>query len=241
MSVFSDSDQSISIMGEGYATFDPTLLIGYDLRYTCDAKVQILLQNDQVQEEEEEEIAEKEEKEENSKPEFRTLRFRIFDKGGDIVGLEEIRVEILYDQDVGFFLECAVDSSAFQSIAKENNLNVNFSQFEQSLIEMIEKSIKKPEIIQLRLILGNDYNGKLIFRQTLRLRSIDVLSLQFQTAPSEFIRSQVQYRFNQMKMEAQQKVQEIETKFGRLKSKNPQFAEQIKKSVLYALSEKKKQ
>lgn len=228
-SVYSDSDQSISIMGEGYATFDPTLLIGYDLRYTCDAKVQILMRDNQ------------EEEEEKSEPEYRNLRIRIFDKGGDIVGLEEIRVEILYDRDVGFFLECAVDNNVFQNIAKENHFNVTFSQFEQSLIEMIEKSIKKPDIIHLRLTLSSDYNGKLVFRQTLRLRSIDVLSLQFQTAPSEFIRSQVQYRFNQMKMEAQQKVQEIETKFGRLKSKNPQFAEQIKKSVLFAVSTKSKQ
>lgn len=228
MSVFSDSDQSISIVGEGYATFDPTILIGYDLRFTCDAKVQILMDNGQNEEE-------------DSEPEYRTLRFRVFDKAGDVVGLEEIRVEILYDQDVGFFLECAVDNNAFQNIAKENHLNVNFSQFEQSLIEMIDKSVKKPDIICLRLILGSDYSGKLTFRQTLRLRSIDVLSLQFQSASSEFIRSQVQYRFNQMKMEAQQRVQEIETKFGRLKSKNPQFAEQIKKSVLFAVSTKSKQ
>ena len=227
MSVISDSDQSISIMEEGYATFDPTMLIGYDLRFTCDAKVQIFFENDH----EEEEI---------SDSESRTLRFRVFDKGGDVVGLEEIRVEVLSDKDVGFFLECIVDNTAFQNIVTENNLQVNFSQFEQSLIELIEKSIKKPDIIQLTLRLTNDYSGKLTFHQTLRLRSIDVFSLQFQTASSEFIRSQVQYRFNQMKMEAQQKLQEIETKFGRLKSKNPQFAEQMRRSVMFAVSTKPK-
>ncbi|KAK8895599.1 hypothetical protein M9Y10_024069 [Tritrichomonas musculus] len=234
MSVFSDSDQSISIMGEGYATFDPTMLIGYDLRFTCDSKVQISLENQENQENQEQESKE-------SDPEFRTLRFRVFDKGGEGIGLEEIRVEIFHEKDVGFFLECVIDNTGFQKIVTENNLQVNFSQFEQSLIEMIEKSVKKPDLIHLRLKLTDDYNGVLTFRQTLRLRSIDVFSLQFQTASSEFIRSQVQYRFNQMKMEAQQKVQEIETKFGRLKSKNPQFAEQMRRSVMFAVSTKPKE
>lgn len=226
MSFLNNSDQSISIMGEEYATFDPTLLIGYDLKFSIKTQVQLSTDIEQNSEEE--------------SPEIRLLCLRIFEKKGDANKLEELRIEIMDDLDVAFFLECSVDESSFQTIQANNRLQITFSQFPQSLIELFERSVKAPESIKLKLNIERDYNCVFTICQALRLRLVKVFSLDFRSSPTDFIRSQVQYRFNQLKMDAQQKSQDIETKFAKIKSKNPQFAEQLRKSIMYAVITKGK-
>ncbi|OHT08036.1 hypothetical protein TRFO_23670 [Tritrichomonas foetus] len=269
MSVFSDlSDQSLYTMGEDYATFDPTMLEGYQKVFSQEAKTTIIYCEEA--------------------PEYRNLQYRIFEKR-DIESLEEIRIEILDNKDVGFFVICVINSRDFQKLAQENSLHVEFGNFAQSIIDLINKcnndepaknnnishsnisnsshsnsnsnsknskasrnvsptsktannsksgsstssQKKSGQNYSIQLNINEDYSAKVKFLQMLRLRAVEVFSLDFESAPNEFIRAQIQHRFNQLKMEVQSRAQEFEMKFDRLKSKNPQLADQVYKTVMH--------
>ena len=219
MSFLNETDKSISLTSESYSMFDPTILEGYSFVFSQSVRTAIIFEDEQ--------------------PDFRQLEYRIFEKRNED-GLNEIKIEIMDDKEVGLLLICVLTQEEYENLIEEKNLKVDFSQFTQSLIDLImrglskqnEERAKKQDNIDIQLLLSEDYSGKLVFLQSLRLRSVEVFSLDLHPATNDFIRAQVQYRFNQMKLKIDKERSEYETKLERLKSKNPQLAEQIQRSVM---------
>ncbi|KAK8890528.1 hypothetical protein M9Y10_035305 [Tritrichomonas musculus] len=223
MSVFGESVRSASVLNEEMLVMDPTIQMDYKLVFNKEIFVNFITDQDKKENEE-------------------IVRFRIFIKGQPFQP-DEVRLEMTMDTNVCLYLECTVNSNEFNKIKQENNLRVEFSSFVPSIVDLLERSVKKSEdpkseqyLVQFKQ--GQDYGGTLIFLQKLKLRIVKVFTLNFNVSPQDFIRNQVQYRFNKIKYEYTLKETEINEHFRRISDKNPSLAKQITNDVRKILDKK---
>lgn len=215
---YANDKQSYDLVTENYTTFDPSLLAGYEIVFNREINLFFSYFND---------------KEESEK---RIVRFRILEKHES--SLEEIRMEIFSENDITFMLESVITTQTFRDLAEKNRLRIKFEDFSHSVIDLLEKSVTAPNDCQIKYQQNEDYSGRLVFMQTLRLRQLEVFSIDFVLSQDDLVRSQAQYRFNRLKMELDQKNEEYKQQLQRLEAKNPSFAKQIRKSVEFSVQQR---
>lgn len=223
MSVYAESVRSASALNEEMLVMDPTIQMDYQLLFNKEIFVNFITFQDKKENEE-------------------IVRFRIFCKGPPSQP-DEVRLEMTMDTNVCLYLECTVSSSDFSTIKQQNNLRVDFNNFVPSVVDLLERSVKKSDdpkaeqyLVQFKQ--DQDYNGTLIFLQKLKLRIVKVFALQFKVSEEDFVRKQVQYRFNKIKYEYTLKENEINEHFRRISDKNPSLAKQITNDVHKILDKK---
>ncbi|OHT07322.1 hypothetical protein TRFO_24592 [Tritrichomonas foetus] len=217
-SFYNDSFQSVSAMNEDFAAMDPTILEGYNIKFNREVKVTFLLEN-------------------GEEDEVYIVRFRIFEKSQNS-DLDEVRLEMAIDNNIGLFLECNVSASDFEKLKTENRLRVEFKDFSRSVQELLERSVKKSQECFITFKQGEDFGGELTFLQKLKLRKVNVFALHFSLSNEDFVRKQVQYRFNKIKLDLRLKDDEINTQIQRISEKNPSLAKSLQNSVTAALNKK---
>ncbi|OHS96500.1 hypothetical protein TRFO_09876 [Tritrichomonas foetus] len=212
-------ETNINAVSEDFAAMDPTILAGYKIKFDKEVKIAIAdSQNSQNEE-------------------IRIIRVRIAEKTENN-NLSEVRIELEDNLDVGFFNECTITASEFDQLQSSNRLRVNFKDFTNSIKDLLEKSVKTPESYQLIFKQDDDYGGDLTFIQSLKLRRVVVFSLHFVLSPHDFIRTQVQYRFNKVKLELKLREDEIDTKFKQVKSRSPAQEKILRSSIEGALKKR---
>lgn len=223
MSVFGESVRSASALNEQMLVEDPTMQMDYKLLFNKEIFVNFITFQDKKENEE-------------------IVRFRIFCKGSPS-NPDEVRIEMTMDTNVCLFLECTVTSDDFSTIKQQNKLRVEFNNFVPSVVDLLERSVKKSDdpkgeqyLVQFKQ--DQDYNGTLVFLQKLKLRIVEVFTLHFDVSAEDFVRKQVQYRFNKIKNEYMLKENEINEHFRRISDKNPSLAKQINNDVKKILDKK---
>lgn len=218
MSVSSDVQQIDDLVTENYATFDPSILAGYESIFNREINIQFYYPN-------------------IDEPDKRIVRIRILEKQ-EGSSLEEIRMEISSEADISFLLESVIGSEQFSSLQSMNRLRIEFSKFSRSVAELLEKSVTAPTEYEVKFEQREDYGGRLVFMQKLRLRQVEVFSIEFVLADDDLVRNQAQHRFNKLRMELAQKSNEYEQQMQRLEKKNPSLARNIRKSVEFAVQQR---
>ena len=218
MSVSSDTQQIDDLVTENYATFDPSILAGYESIFNREINLQFYYPN-------------------TTTPEKRIVRVRVLEKHeGD--ALEEVRMEISSEFDISFLLEAVIGRSQFATLQSENHLRIEFSKFSRCVTELLEKSVTASDECEVKFEQREDYGGRLVFLQKLRLRLLEVFSIDFVLADDELVRNQAQHRFNKLRMELAQKANEYEQQMQRLEAKNPSLARNIRKSVEFSVQQR---
>ena len=190
-----ESFQSVAIISDDFDSMDPTTLEGYSIRFN--KEIRVIFNNEEI-----------------------TVRFRIFERG-DNESLEEVRIEMLIDSNVGLFLVSTVTAKDFDKIKAENRLRVDFFDFTKSVIDLLERSVKHRDETFIHFEQNEDFSGDLTFSQKLKLRKVKVFGLHFEMESEDFMRKQIQFRYNRIKHEMKLKDEEINKTFHRLKEKNP--------------------
>jgi hypothetical protein len=220
MSKSGDSDQSLNLIAESYTAMDPSMLAGYRIIFNKEINLFFAYPGE-------------------TELDKRIVRFRILEKGESVDVLEEIRIEISTEKDIAFALECTIKAGDFEEIQAKNHLRIEFKGFSNSISDLLVRSVQNAKEYQVKFEQGADYGGDLIFYQTLRLRAVEVFRLTFVQSSDDFVRSNVQYRFNKLMIDLQQKTQEFDQQIGRLESRNPFLAKQIRENVEYTVKQQR--
>jgi hypothetical protein len=212
----SNPDESLSLLTENMSVFDPSVMDGFDICFNNEVPVSFRTE---------------------STAEARAIRVRVLERNSDS-GLDEVRLEITDDENISSYLVCSVSSAAYPDLAKANGLKAEFKDFSSSITSLLTRSVEKPAEYQLQFVPGEDDSGQLVFLQKLRLRSVTIFTLAFGQAAPDFVRKQVQFRFNALKVELQRKSKDYDNQMSRLDAKNPSLAKQMRQSVESAVQKK---
>jgi hypothetical protein len=203
-------DDSMALLADSRSRYDPTVCDGFTPLFNAEVKITFITPD--------------------SVPEQRVVRARIF-KREDSGIVQAIRLELTRETELKFYLVSSFDAAGFETLKKNHNLRPAFSDFPQSIKDLLTRSVTASKECQLEFRTNDGLNGDLAFIQILRLRKIDVFVLSFQPAPVEFVHRHAQYRFNSLKIEFQQVSQDYTTLTSRLEERNPHLAKQVRKSV----------
>jgi hypothetical protein len=180
---------------------------------------------------------------------LRPVRVRVLERNEGPTNAE-IRLELTEDDKVSLIRVCSISATSYKEFAAANGLKIEFAELGKSITDLLISSVEKPPQVHqtlkagsghhLRFTEGEEDRGQLFFLQKLRLRSVTILTLAFMKAPADFVRSQVQYRFNSLKVELQRKANDYNTQTSRLRQTNPSLEKQLRSTVKNLVDEKVK-
>ena len=110
-----------------------------------------------------------------------------------------IKIELSSENDIYFHFTNVIDEKKFQIIKKEQNLNINFSEFCQLLEKMCENCREYPNEYICFFILNKQGNSMLKFIKNSDFKFVELLLLEFNISPDEVIKKQINYKFAYLK------------------------------------------
>ena len=212
MSDLDDSDPSISLMNESYITLDPTILCGFELKASRKLRLKYISES-------------------HENTIIRNSTIRIFEMFNGFE-LSEVRFEIFSDETLFFYAECNVNEEEFSLIRRKNGFNFSFGKFSESILELIDKASKNQNVYDITFTVDpkNEHHQLKITQKT-KLKVFDVFIMDLISSSEDFIHTQIQYRFNILKMETTSKMKEVQQMYEQLRSINPQSAGVLKKTI----------
>ena len=155
------------------------------------------------------------------------VRFKIITIGEEDE-LNEVRVEISCDADLFMFFEAQYPRAEFDNLKKSQNLTIEFEEFAGMLIESLTQNVKNPEEYEVQFRETSETEGILEFKQKLKFKSVDIFSLKFTASSNEFVKEQIQYRFNSVRTDLKMARTELSDVYSMLKIKNPSVLKQVR-------------
>ena len=116
--------------------------------------------------------------------------------------------------------------SNFEDFKKKFSLLIDFDKFAQSVIDLLNMAVKTPDGCKASLEIGEDI-ASLAFLRILKLRSVEVLKLEFVQSDPEFTRKKAQGRFQKVQADYQHIDTEFQEQMRCLKSLSSPVATKI--------------
>jgi hypothetical protein len=110
-----------------------------------------------------------------------------------------IKIELSSENDIYFHFTNIIDEKKFKIIKKEQNLNINYSEFCQLFEKMCENCRTYPNEYICFFILNKHGNSILKFIKNSDFKFVELLLLEFSISPEEVIKKQINYRFAYLK------------------------------------------
>lgn len=131
---------------------------------------------------------------------FEPIKFKLLaDNVSGNNSINNIKIELSSENDIYFHFTNIIDENKFKDIKKEQNLNINFSQFCQLFEEMCENCRSSPHEYICFFNLNKQSNSILKFIKTSDIKFVELLLLEFKISPDEVIKKQINYRFAYLK------------------------------------------
>ena len=163
---------------------------------------------------------------ETKQSEMIILRIKIIEvKEDDQLSL--LIIELTSESDIFFLFELTFNNEDFNKFKKEQKMNTSFEEFPHILIEILTEAAKQTEVYSINFTLMEDH-GSLNVQQILKFKTVDIFSLGFVPSPDEYVRDQIQYRYNTVRIAANTSRAELSNLYSMLKIKNPGVFKQMK-------------
>jgi hypothetical protein len=120
------------------------------------------------------------------------VRFRI------ITHPTSVRFEIMDDNQLYFLIASVLDVPKFDILHREKHLSISFSDFPVEVKRLLTESMNTDPTLTVQYVDEADGKGSLLFTQSLNLKSVEILKLEFAPAEAALIDAQVQYRFQKL-------------------------------------------
>lgn len=140
-----------------------------------------------------------------------------------------VRVELSSETDLFFHYVHTIDEDAFALVQSEQKLMVNFSEYQNVLIQMFNSCIREPQSHSMILSTTGECDARLDFIQNMAYKFVELMSLSFQRSPEETVQRQITYRYTVIKQRlsaVQSRLLEITSL---VKTKNPSLLLQLHK------------
>jgi hypothetical protein len=158
---------------------------------------------------------------------------------GDDQNPEQIRVELSSENDMFFHYTHNIDEGSFGKIQESQKLMIEYPDYPNILIKMLNSCIKEPHSFLAVFIMQRDGSARLDFIQNMEYKFVELLSCDFDASTEETIRQQITYRYNAVKSKLaimQARLQDIN---AIVKIKNPSLLLQLQKSPVHNQSSMK--
>mmetsp|Transcript_22701 Transcript_22701/g.20180 ORF Transcript_22701/g.20180 Transcript_22701/m.20180 type:complete len:230 (+) Transcript_22701:17-706(+) len=145
---------------------------------------------------------------------------------------EQIRVELSSENDMFFHYTHNIEEMSFGKIQESQKLMVEYPDYPNILIKMLNSCIKEPHSFLAVFIMQRDGSARLDFIQNMEYKFVELLSCDFDASTEETIRQQITYRYNAVKSKLaimQARLQDIN---AIVKIKNPSLLLQLQKSPM---------
>ena len=141
-----------------------------------------------------------------------------------------IRVELSSESDLFFHYIHCIEEIGYRKIQESQKLMVEFPDYPNILVRMLNASIREPHIYNGVFTLYTDTEGRLDFIQNMEYKFVELMSCSFSRSSEETVQHQITYRYNSMKQRLnvmQTRLLDINTL---VKIKNPSLLLQLQKS-----------
>ncbi|CAD8094371.1 unnamed protein product [Paramecium sonneborni] len=205
---------------------DPSLEGGYKIQFNKEINIETRIQNVN-----------------NSPQEIGTLeqiKVKILVQG-DQSTFENLKIELTSETDLFFNYITIVDKETYKKIKEEQKLTIDYPQFLQMLIKLLNSSHKEPNHFFCVFFMQQDGAAKLDFIENLEYKFMEMLTLEFSCATEEVIRQNVSFRYNLMKAKLQFVQNRLNDITSLIKLKNPSLLTQLNKLSINSIQNQSSQ
>ena len=152
------------------------------------------------------------------------LKVKILTAGDSI---ENVKVELASESDLFFHYIHICDENSFKAVQEQQKLMVEFPDYANVLIRMLNSCIKEPQSYIAVLVMNADGRARLDFIQNMEYKFVELLSANFIRSPEDVIQKTITYRYNALKSRLkfmQTRLQEVNQI---VKVKNPSLLLQV--------------
>lgn len=165
----------------------------------------------------------------NSRPNVESIKVKLLVLGSND-SPTVVRLELSSEADLFFHYMHIIDESAFREIQHSQKLMVDFADYPNVLIRMLNACVREPHIHLGLFSLLSENEASLNFIQNMEYKFVELMSCNCTQSPAEVIQNQITYRYNSMK----QKVSILNTRLHEInslvKTKNPSLLLQLQKT-----------
>lgn len=142
-------------------------------------------------------------------------------------GLESIKIELSSENDLFFYYMHVADEDSFRLIQEHQKLMIDFEEYPNVLIKMLNNCIKEPHKHLAVFVMTRDGRARLDFIQNMEYKFLELLSADFVRSPDDVVRRQISYRYNALKSKMNLLQARQHDVFNLVKSKNPSLLLQL--------------
>lgn len=122
---------------------------------------------------------------------------------GDDADVHAVKVELSTESDLFFLYSHTCDLEAFQAMQEQQKLMIDFADYANVLIRMLNNCIKEPHNHLAVYLMQADGRARLDFIQNMEYKFVELLSVDFMRVSDETIRQHICFRYNSMKSRLQ--------------------------------------
>eukprot|EP00347_Sterkiella_histriomuscorum_P017734 403348200 len=196
---------------------DPSLAEGHSVLYDREAPFELRIQDPN-----------------NGPQEVGTLeaiRVKILVLGDDNNHIQNVKIELTSENDLFFHYTHIVDEDSFRQMQESQKLMIEFNEYPNILIKMVNSCIKEPHSFLAVFIMNRDGTAKLDFIQNIEYKFIELLSADFMASSEEIVRQSITFRYNSVKSKVALMEARLKDVNNLVKVKNPSLLLQIQKTT----------
>jgi hypothetical protein len=122
---------------------------------------------------------------------------------GSDTDIHVVRVELSTESDLFFLYSHTCDLDSFHAMQEQQKLMVDFADYANVLIRMLNNCIKEPHNHLAVYLMQADGRARLDFIQNMEYKFIELLSVDFMRASEDTIRQHITFRYTSMKSRLQ--------------------------------------
>jgi hypothetical protein len=138
-------------------------------------------------------------------------------------------VEVSTESDLFFLYNHTCDVNEFHSMQEQQKLMIDFSDYANVLIRMLNNCIREPHNHLAVYLMQADGRARLDFIQNMEYKFVELLSVDFLRATDDAIRQHITFRYNTMKARLQVLQTRLHEVNNIVKTKNPSLLLQVSK------------
>ncbi|KRX01156.1 Ankyrin repeat-containing domain [Pseudocohnilembus persalinus] len=123
------------------------------------------------------------------------LRIKLMHKGKGNQ-YSKILIQLLTEKDMFFNFNFECEENFFKKIKNDNQLNIHYDQFSDSLQSMLNNCQKQPQQFNLIFQMNEEGKGELIIDQNTEYKTLRLIDLPFYAATSEQVKQNIMFRYN---------------------------------------------
>ncbi|CAM9571902.1 unnamed protein product [Chrysoparadoxa australica] len=149
---------------------------------------------------------------------------------GDDDAPQSVRMELSSEADLFFHYTHEIAPEKFRDVADTQRLMVEFNDYPNILIRMLNQCIKEPHNHLAVFVMQHDVHARLDFIQNMEHKMVEMLTVEFQRTPEDTVQHHITYRYNAMKSRLALMQARLQDVNNLVKLKNPSLLLQLQKT-----------